>query len=115
MKTRSKKIFQIVILAWSLAISTIFVSCGQDKKNPDHQSMNMDKKQIDSTIVRVGEIDLKAIDKNKDGKVYQDMMDWNVISDKEGNCPLCKMELKEVTIEEARENLIKNDFKLKNN
>jgi hypothetical protein len=42
-------------------------------------------------------------------------MDWNVISDKPGKCPLCKMELKEVTLQEAKENLIKNDFKVKDN
>jgi hypothetical protein len=64
-------------------------------------------------IVRKGEIDLKAIDKNKDGKVYQDMMDWNVISDKPGKCPLCGMTLKEVTLKEAKENLLKNNFKVK--
>jgi Cu(I)/Ag(I) efflux system membrane fusion protein/cobalt-zinc-cadmium efflux system membrane fusion protein len=58
-------------------------------------------------------IDLTAIDKNKDGKVYQDQMDWNVISDKPGKCPLCKMKLKEVTLEEAKKNLKENDFKVK--
>jgi Cu(I)/Ag(I) efflux system membrane fusion protein/cobalt-zinc-cadmium efflux system membrane fusion protein len=60
-------------------------------------------------------IDLMSIDKNKDGMVYQDMMDWNVISDEPGKCPLCKMTLKEVSIEQARENLVKNDFKVKEN
>lgn len=65
------------------------------------------------SIVRTGVINVKAIDKNKDGKVFQDMMDWNVISDKPGKCPLCKMELKEVTIKEAEANLLKNGFKIK--
>ena len=64
-------------------------------------------------IVRTGVINVKAIDKNKDGKVFQDPMDWNVISDKPGKCPLCKMELKEVTIKEAEANLVKNGFKIK--
>lgn len=65
------------------------------------------------SIVREGVIDLKAIDKNKDGKVFQDPMDWNVISDKPGKCPLCKMTLKEVTVKKAKENLVKNGFKIK--
>jgi Cu(I)/Ag(I) efflux system membrane fusion protein len=113
MKTTSKKIFQIGILAGSLTMLTIFVSCGQNHKNTDHQSMNMDKKQIDSTIIRIGVIDLQAIDENKDGMVYQDMMDWNVISDESGKCPLCGMVLKKVSLEKAKDNLLKNDFKVK--
>ena len=77
----------------------------------DHQmkTSSADK----SSIVREGEIDLAAIDVNKDGKVYQDMMDWNVISDKPGECPLCGMKLKGVSIESAKENLLKHNFKLK--
>ena len=113
MKSISKKIFLIGILAGSLTMLTIFVSCGQDNKNTDHKSMNMDKKQIDSSIVRVGEIDLQAIDQNKDGMVYQDPMDWNVIADDPGKCPLCGMMLKEVSLEKAKENLIKHDYEVK--
>jgi Cu(I)/Ag(I) efflux system membrane fusion protein/cobalt-zinc-cadmium efflux system membrane fusion protein len=64
-------------------------------------------------IIRKGIIDLSVIDKNKDGKVFQDMMDWNVISDEEGRCPICEMKLREVTLEEAKENLLKNGFKVK--
>jgi Cu(I)/Ag(I) efflux system membrane fusion protein/cobalt-zinc-cadmium efflux system membrane fusion protein len=64
-------------------------------------------------IVREGVIDLKAIDENNDGKVFQDQMDWNVISDNPGKCPLCGMTLKEVTLEKAKENLINNGFDVK--
>ena len=42
-------------------------------------------------------------------------MDWNVISDDPGKCPLCNMTLKEVSIEQAKENLVKNDFKVEEN
>ena len=66
-----------------------------------------------NSIVRSGIIDLAAIDANKDGKVYQDFMDWNVISDKPGVCPLCGMTLKQVSLDEAKNNLIKNGFKVK--
>lgn len=40
-------------------------------------------------------------------------MDWNVISDKADNCPLCKMKLKEVSAEETKKSLTKNEFKVK--
>lgn len=66
-----------------------------------------------SEIVREGPIDLYAIDKNGDKKVFQDQMDWNVISDEPGECPLCGMTLKEISIYEAKVNLIMNGFKIK--
>lgn len=68
---------------------------------------------MDSSIIRKGTIDLKEIDKNKDGKVFQDQMDWNVISDKAGNCPLCKMPLVEVSFEDAKRNLVASGYKVK--
>ena len=66
-----------------------------------------------SPLIRTGVIDLKAIDKNKDGKVYQDLMDWNVLSDEPGDCPICNMVLQQVSLETASKNLIKNGFKVK--
>lgn len=74
--------------------------------------MKKDSPKVDD-IVRKGVIDLKEIDKNKDGKVFQDLMDWNVISDKPGKCPLCKMTLQEVSIEEAKKNLAEHGYKTK--
>ena len=64
-------------------------------------------------MVHKGIIDVKSIDKNKDGKVFQDMMDWNVISDKAGDCPVCGMQLKEVSTEKAKQNLKKHGYKTK--
>ena len=66
-----------------------------------------------SSIVREGTIDLTAVDKNKDGKVYQDLMDWNVISDEPGTCPLCDMKLQQVSLNEAKKNLTKHGFRVK--
>ncbi len=66
-----------------------------------------------SPLVRTGVINLKAIDKNKDGKVYQDFMDWNVISDEPGRCPICNMILQEVSLDEAKKNLIEHGFEVK--
>jgi hypothetical protein len=112
MKTRVNVTLQIGILASGIIFLSIFSSCSQDNKTPDHQSMNMDMRQTDSSIVRNGIIDLKMIDENKDGMVYQDPMDWNVISDMPGKCPLCNMALKEVTLEEAKVNLEESGFKV---
>ncbi len=82
-----------------------------------HMGMMMkgNKSMTPNSVVRKGAIDLKAIDKNNDGKVFQDVMDWNVISDKPGKCPLCGMKLKEVTLEKAKKNLLKHGYKLKQN
>lgn len=80
----------------------------------DIKQMNNEEKSKEvSPLIRTGIIDLKAIDKNKDGKVYQDMMDWNVISDEPGTCPICGMKLKEVTLDDAKKNLEEHGFKVK--
>ena len=112
MKTMLNKTLQIGLFAIGIIFISIFTGCSKDNKSPDHQSMNMGKKQTDSSIVRNGIIDLKMIDENKDGMVYQDPMDWNVISDMSGKCPLCNMTLKEVTLEEAKVNLMDSGFKV---
>jgi len=79
----------------------------------DHSKMMGDHSKMEKSIVHEGIIDLKKIDKNNDGKVFQDMMDWHVISDKAGDCPVCGMTLKEVSIEDAVKNLNKHGFKTK--
>lgn len=85
-----------------------------NKKNEPIISKDKSKEvKKEESIVRTGVIDLKMIDKNKDGKLYQDMMDWNVISDEPGECPLCGMELMEMSIEAVKKNLIDNGFKVK--
>ena len=97
------------------------IKFGYDVKNIQEADQNMkmenDKMQneygIDSPLIRTSEIDLKMIDKNGDGKVFQDPMDWNVISDEPGRCPVCEMKLKEVTLQGAKENLVKHGYKVK--
>lgn len=113
MKTGLNKIFQIGLLVIGVIFLSVLSACTQENKDPNHKSMNMEKKQIKSAIVHSGIIDLVMIDENKDDMVYQDQMDWNVISDKAGKCPLCKMTLEEITLKQAKENLIKNNFKVK--
>ena len=91
-------------------------------KDGDMKSMKNMNKKDDTEMskpedtdprIRKGTIDLSAIDKNKDGKLYEDIMDWNVISDEPGICPLCGMTLREFTIKEVKENLSKHGFKYK--
>ena len=111
----------------NLTLSTIFVfglfftapafAQKMNDSSMNHKTMQMkeNKKTLKKNpIVREGIIDLKAIDKNNDGKVFQDLMDFNVISDKPGKCPLCGMTLKEVSLKHAKETLLKNGFKVKN-
>jgi hypothetical protein len=80
-------------------------------------SMKDMSKKEDSEIkdprIRKVVFDLSAIDKNKDGKLYEDIMDWNVISDKPGECPICGMTLKEFTIKEVEKNLTEHGFEYK--
>ena len=108
---RSIKIYITGIAFFMLLSSQINA---QSNQHGDHSKMEMKKDSVKSeSIVRKGVINLKAIDKNKDGKIFQDQMDWNVLADKPGKCPLCKMTLKEVTLDAAKKNLVKNGFKVK--
>jgi Cu(I)/Ag(I) efflux system membrane fusion protein/cobalt-zinc-cadmium efflux system membrane fusion protein len=83
----------------------------------DKSSMNKTesekKTEAKDPRIRKGTIDLSSIDKNKDGKLYQDVMDWNVISDEPGECPLCGMTLREFSIKEVEKNLTEHGFKFK--
>jgi hypothetical protein len=93
-------------------------------KSDDHKMMNHEMKEDSmnnhsgtmneqKSIVHEGAIDLSAIDENGDGKVYQDQMCWNVVSDESGECPQCGMKLKEVSLEKAKINLEENGFEVK--
>jgi len=83
-----------------------------DSTHSSHHQMKSNETE-EVSIVREGEIDLVAIDVNEDGMVYQDQMCWNVISDEPGECPQCGMVLKEVSLEQAKVNLEKNDYEVK--
>ncbi len=88
-------------------------------ENKMNMKMNMKdqdsekKEEVKSDLIRKGVIDVEAIDANKDGKLFQDVMDWNVISDKPGDCPICGMHLQEMKIDQVKKNLQKNGFKYK--
>ena len=84
-----------------------------DMKKQDEKNNEKEEEHVSSPLIRKEPIDVKAIDKNNDGKVYEDIMDWNVISDKPGECPICGMTLKEFTIKEVKQNLKEHGFKVK--
>jgi hypothetical protein len=84
----------------------------REPKTNKSSNMNMATDSVQSPLIRKGTIDLKSIDKNNDGMVYQDLMDWNVISDEPGKCPICEMKLSKVSIKEAAKNLIEHGFKI---
>lgn len=67
---------------------------------------------LDKSNIRSGLIDIRMIDKNNDGYVYQDSMHVNVISDNFGICPLCFMNLDKETNSEAMKILIEHDFEV---
>ena len=85
------KSVKICLTVVALFVLSSFPINGQSHQHDSNSKVEMkkDSTKVDD-IVRKGVINLKAIDKNKDGKVFQDQMDWNVISDKPGKCPLCK-------------------------
>ena len=115
MKNCLNKYLHKTFIVCVILLTGALVGCGEDHKDHDHNKMNKSKTHSKSAIVHEGIIHVSVIDKNKDGKVFQDPMDWNVISDAPGKCPLCNMTLKEVSIEQAKENLVKNDFKVEEN
>ena len=79
----------------------------------EKKEMRIEEHNHSLRIVHEGVIDVEAIDKNNDGKLWECPMDWNVISDEPGRCPLCNMKLKEFTIDEVKENLNKDGYEYK--
>ncbi len=80
----------------------------KQKKQMTMSETSIDK--VESELVRKGVIDVKAIDKNNDGKVYECPMNWNVLSDQQSDCPVCGMEMKEFTIADVNNNLNKHGY-----
>ncbi len=75
------------------------------KNETDNSSYQMEKKEGEG-IVRSRSVKVSSLDKNKDGKVFQCPMDFEVISDKPDVCPICSMDLEEFSVEEAQKNLV---------
>lgn len=124
-----KQIFLFATVGLTLLI---FAACGSDNgATHEHmqgdlgdqmqgsESMGMEEGSMqmtgDNAWVRSEPIDVKVLDADHDGYVYQDGMDWNVIADQEGRCPVCGMTLKKVTVAEAEKNLGDHGIKVENN
>ncbi len=106
----SNKFLSKALTAAAVLFVLILIGCGnnsnkqaENQKQAEQQSVEAAK--VDSSIIRSKDIDVNSVDKNKDGKVYQCPMDYNVISDSAGQCPLCGMELKEFSVADAQHNL----------
>lgn len=89
------------------------VNSGKKADTSSKPEMKEHQHEEKESIVRIGIINVKAIDINGDGKVYECPMDWNVITDVEGRCPVCNMFLKEYTIDETNKNLMEHGFEHK--
>jgi len=101
------KIFTISVF------SLLFViACSKNEDHSHHDNSDVDKNH-NSELVREGTIDIESIDLNKDGKIHECPMDWNVLSDTHGNCPTCGMNLKEYSIDEVKANLDKYGYDYK--
>jgi hypothetical protein len=92
-------------------VMLVFLSaCGsEDKPAQEVQQKDLPSKE---GWVREEPIEVKSIDVDGDGYVYQDHMNWNVIADEEGKCPECGMFLKKVSVGEAEKNLRDNGFEV---
>ncbi|MCB0731886.1 MAG: hypothetical protein KDC88_12715 [Ignavibacteriae bacterium] len=104
-------------------LAIVLSSCGGENKTEEHKSENMQMNNHEhqmgaaedskSELTREGLIDLASIDENADDKLYECPMDWNVLSDHNGDCPTCGMKLKEYTIVEVKQNLEKYGYEFK--
>lgn len=68
---------------------------------------------IDSPLIRTGIIDVKSLDSNGDGKLFECPMDWNIIGDEYQRCPSCEMKMKEYTLDEIKKNLNEHGYEYK--
>ncbi len=84
------------------------MDCSKKMEHADHE-MKSDKNEMN----KQEKIDLGKSDLNKDGKVYQCPMCADQLADEPGKCSKCEMELKEASLEKAKENLIKHGYKVK--
>lgn len=73
--------------------------------SPSVQEKPKGRNILGKEVIRPMDVKVASLDKNNDGKVYQCPMDWEVIADEPGNCPICKMKLVEYTIKDAQKNL----------
>jgi hypothetical protein len=101
-------------------VSFLIFACSNDHNEMSHDSEHQNHEHeikaaetVESELVREGVIDVESLDNDGDGNLFECPMDWNVISDKSGECPVCGMDLKEFTILEVKNNLDKYGYEYK--
>lgn len=102
-----KNVLSIVLIS-----AALFFGCNKEE-NKDNNTMpqqnstsvSEDKNAMDSSLIQEAGVDIASLDLNKDGKVYQCPMDYEVIADHNASCPMCKMDLEEVSVSDAAKNL----------
>jgi hypothetical protein len=109
-----------VLIAFTL-LAVISISCSEQKEEiTEKMEMKADKQlsehsigEAKSELVREGVIDVASIDENNDGKLFECPMDWNVLNDTHGDCPVCGMDMKEYSLEDIKTNLDKYGYEYK--
>ena len=100
------KTFVIALFAFAVIL---FIGCKKEEPKTEMPKpvtqTELKTTPPDSSIIRSNTVDVATLDLNKDGKVFQCPMHYEVISDKQEPCPLCKMDLDEVSVEQAAKNL----------
>jgi hypothetical protein len=96
--------YRLLMTITLITLISFIVGCGSTE---DHDTMHKDEsiEKSESDIVRDYDVDVASLDENGDGNVFQCPMDWEVISDEPGSCPLCNMALKEYSVTNAKRNL----------
>ena len=107
------KVLKNVFIICSIILFTLACSSKEEHAHHDHEHNGKDHSHSHE-LVRTGVIDVESIDLNKDGKIYECPMDWNVLGDQKGDCPTCGMHLKEYTLAEVKANLDKYGYTYKN-
>lgn len=112
-----------VLAAFVIFLALALAACGKEKQaemeSEETHGMHSDTQmsagmaKLDSTVIRRGTIDLAQVDVNGDGNVYQCPMDWNVLADSAGYCPICNMELEQYSVADAKKNLIENNYQVR--
>jgi len=114
-----KKFFLVMLFLIAISPVIIFNGCVNDDSSKDEHMENSDMhmensemnethgNMVDSTSIRNAGFKIVSADENKDGKVFQCPMHYNVISDENGDCPTCNMSLVEYSVDKAQMNFDK--------
>lgn len=105
---KKKPFFIIVFFLFFSSILFLNGCTNEETPNEEEHMINREmntagRTMLDSAVIREAGFEVASADNNKDGMLYQCPMDYEVISDEYGNCPICKMKLEEYTIEKAEQ------------